>query len=132
MRGAMWSPKVTYSTRCVAGFGLVATKPLTKGEVLFVAPKSACLVSRKDRGDTQRRAATKRTADGSKQSAPRVPLHLDAFDANTLAALSDSELDAAVDAAPSGFAEPGRSGARSTMIFSTIAAEKLGLTKKVR
>ncbi len=37
-RGAMWSPKVTYSTRCIAGFGLIATKPLTKGEVLFVAP----------------------------------------------------------------------------------------------
>merc|ERR1719421_1085119 len=37
-------------------------------------------------------------ADGQQStSTPRVPLHLDAFDANTLAALSDSELDAAVE-----------------------------------
>ena len=42
-------------------------------------------------------AATERPADGGQQNAPRVPLHLDAFDANTLAALSDSELDAAVE-----------------------------------
>ena len=71
MRGAMWSPKVTYSTRCIAGFGLVATKPLTKGEVLFVAPRSACLVSRRDRGDTQRRAATKLIKEARKKSRSR-------------------------------------------------------------
>ena len=67
----MWSPKVTYSTRCIAGFGLIATKPLTKGEVLFVTPKSACLVSRKDRGDTQRRAATKLIKEARKKSRSR-------------------------------------------------------------
>ena len=64
----MWSPKVTYSTRCIAGFGLIATKPLTKGEVLFVTPKSACLVSRRDRGDTQRRAATKLIKEARKKA----------------------------------------------------------------
>jgi ankyrin repeat protein len=42
-------------------------------------------------------AATERPADDGQQNAPRVPLHLDAFDANTLSALSDSELDAAVE-----------------------------------
>ena len=67
----MWSQKVTYSTRCIAGFGLVATKPLTKGEVLFVAPRSACLVSRRDRGDTQRRAATKLIKEARKKSRSR-------------------------------------------------------------
>lgn len=59
-RGAMWSPKITYAANGVAGLGLglVATKPLAAGEVLFVAPQGARLASR-DRGDTQRRTATK-------------------------------------------------------------------------
>ena len=47
-RGAMWSPKITYAANGVAGLGLglVATKPLAAGEVLFVAPQGARLASR--------------------------------------------------------------------------------------
>ena len=51
-----------------------------------------------DDDDARRRTdERRRTAGGGAGETPRVPLHLDAFDANTLAALSDSELDAAVE-----------------------------------
>ena len=93
----------------VAARGSIA-RPLTKVDgngVTFGAPSTDAAMDDEasaaprpakraatDDDDARRRTA----ADGQQStSTPRVPLHLDAFDANTLAALSDSELDAAVE-----------------------------------
>jgi hypothetical protein len=88
----------------VAARGSIA-RPLTKVDengVTVGAPSTDAATDdgapAADESRPAKRPATRTDALPSQStSTPRVPLHLDAFDANTLAALSDSELDAAVE-----------------------------------